>query len=147
MAKAPAKKTTETAAKKETKKTAPVETVAKKAKSSGDAPKKTVKAKAPSDKKTAKSGKSCKVKACKREYRAKGYCKSHYREWRHGKFGKQRYTACKDMSCFRPTSINRHGFCEDHFQNYYVKGMAQAKAPVAAKAEKAPAAAPAAQAS
>ena len=25
-------------------------------------------------------------------------------------------------------SMNRHGYCEDHFQNYYVKGLAVTKA-------------------
>lgn len=89
-------------------------------------------------KKTAAEGtaatvaKACKVASCKREYRAKGYCASHYREWRNGKFGMARYKACSDMMCFKPMATNRHGFCEEHYQNYYVKGMEQAK--VAAEA-------------
>src|SRR5688572_19591583 len=39
----------------------------------------------------------CKMKSCKRGYKAKGYCKTHYREWRHGKFGQARYKECADV--------------------------------------------------
>jgi hypothetical protein len=77
--------------------------------------------------------KACKIKGCKRAYRAKGYCRTHYKKWRHGEYGKVRYKHCSDVSCFKPMAKNRHGFCEDHFQNYYVKGLAQAKVPAAAK--------------
>lgn len=100
---------------------------------------------AASSSETGVSSKACKVKGCKREYRAKGYCKAHYKKWRHGELGKKRFKACKDASCFKPMAMNRHGFCENHFQNYYVKGIAQAKAPApekpAAKKEETPAAA------
>mgnify|MGYP005858802469 CR=1 FL=1 len=65
----------------------------------------------------------CKVKNCKRRYRAKGYCVSHYREWRHGKFGKQRYTACMATSCFKPMATNRQGLCEEHWVAVYKKGQ------------------------
>ena len=104
------------------------------------APKKAAKAKkkvsvASSEAKAA--ARSCKVRACKREYRAKGYCNSHYKMWRQGKYGIARYKTCKDNECRKPIGVNRHGYCETHFQNYYVKGIEVAK-PVA------PAAAPAA---
>ena len=100
------------------------------------AKKKTVEAKA-----VKPSEKSCSVKACKRTYRAKGYCNSHYRDWRNGKFGIARYKTCKDTDCRKPIRMNGHGYCETHFQNYYVKGVEVVKAPAAAK----PAAAPAAK--
>ena len=79
--------------------------------------------------------KACKVANCKREYKAKGYCKAHYKKWRQGAFGKSRYKTCQDMECRKPMAMNRFGFCEDHFQNYYVKGIkvAKAEAPAAEK--------------
>jgi hypothetical protein len=64
----------------------------------------------------------CKVKGCKRRYRAKGYCVSHYREWRHGKFGKQRYTACMANNCFKPMAMSRQGLCDEHWIAVYKKG-------------------------
>jgi len=27
----------------------------------------------------------------------------------------------------KPMAMNRHGYCEEHFQNYYVKGIAVSK--------------------
>jgi hypothetical protein len=76
---------------------------------------------------------SCKVASCKREYKAKGYCKAHYKKWRQGAFGLARYKTCGSLDCKKPMGTNRHGYCEEHFQNYYVKGVAVAKAPVAEK--------------
>ncbi len=76
---------------------------------------------------------SCKIKGCKREYRAKGYCKAHYRKWPQGEYGVARYKTCHSTDCRKPMVLNRHGLCEDHFQKYYVKGEA---APVAAPAAK-----------
>lgn len=70
---------------------------------------------------------ACQINGCKREYRAKGYCGVHYKKWRQGEYGKARYTACSDLGCFRPQALNRFGYCEEHFQNYYVKGMAAPK--------------------
>jgi len=104
--------------------------------------KKTVKAKKKTveTKAVKQSEKSCQVKACKRTYRAKGYCNSHYREWRNGKFGIARYKTCKDMDCKKPIRMNGHGYCETHFQNYYVKGVEVVKAAPAEKAAAAPAA-------
>lgn len=78
----------------------------------------------------------CKLESCKREYKAKGYCKTHYREWRHGKFGNARYTACSDIGCFKPMATNRFGYCETHYQAYYVKGLApKTAAPAEEKAD------------
>jgi len=67
----------------------------------------------------------CKAGKCKREYRAKGYCDVHYKQWKQGAFGIARYKTCKEMDCRKPMGLNRFGYCEDHFQNYYVKGQAK----------------------
>lgn len=83
----------------------------------------------------------CKVKACKREYRCKGYCSAHYKQWRQGKFGLARYKTCSSVECRKPMGLNRHGYCEDHYQSYYVKGVEVAKAAAEAPAEKKEAAA------
>lgn len=79
--------------------------------------------------------KHCQIKSCKREYRAKGYCRVHYKKWRQGEYGVARYKTCKDMDCRKAMAKNRHGYCEDHFQNYYVKGMEVAKTAAPAKPE------------
>jgi len=79
--------------------------------------------------------KQCTIPSCKREYRAKGYCKAHYRKWRHNEFGHARYKTCKDFACHQRMALNRHGFCEEHFQNYYVKGLAQSRIAAAAPAK------------
>lgn len=70
---------------------------------------------------------ACKIKACKRRYRAKGYCAFHYSKWRHGEYGASRYTACSDESCHLAAVVNRHGYCEQHYQAYYVKGIVAPK--------------------
>lgn len=36
--------------------------------------------------------KACKIKGCKRPYRAKGYCNVHYRRWRKGDLGSARHS-------------------------------------------------------
>ena len=86
----------------------------------------------------------CEVKSCKREYRAKGYCNAHYKKWRQGEYGHRRYTSCATSACNKAQGKNRHGYCEDHYQSYYVKGVAVAKevaAPAAPKKEEKTAAA------
>ena len=99
----------------------------------------------PQNKTESREKRHCKVTSCKRRYRAKGYCVAHYKMWRHGKFGRARYKICKDESiCLKPAAGNRHGYCEDHFQNYYVKGMEVVHAAKPEAAEK-PAASPKAE--
>lgn len=123
------------ASKKTTAKKAPAARESKataKAEETREAAPKAAKAKRVAKPKKSASGKACKVKSCKREYRAKGYCKAHYRQWRHGKFAKARYTRCHDYGCTKPMATNRHGFCDEHFTNYYIKGMEVTHAPVAA---------------
>lgn len=83
--------------------------------------------------KSNRSEQSCKIASCKREYRAKGYCSAHYKQWKNGAFGLARYKTCSDFECRKPMVMNRHGYCEDHYQNYYVKGMSVAKAAPAEK--------------
>ncbi len=65
----------------------------------------------------------CKVNGCKRPYKAKGYCKVHYKKWRHGQYGKMRYKCCKEDGCFKPMALNKHGYCEKHYEDFYVKGV------------------------
>src|SRR5687767_2844360 len=48
----------------------------------------------------------CKIKSCKRTYKAKGYCKAHYKKWRHGEYGVARYKTCKDFECRKPMALN-----------------------------------------
>lgn len=124
---------------KQTKETTGKTTSARADKKAKKPAKKKVVAKADGPKAEAKptgrcGGKRCTVKACKREYKAKGYCRVHYKKWRHGEYGQARYKSCGDLSCFKPMVANRHGYCEGHYQNYYVKGMEISKtAPEAAK--------------
>lgn len=79
---------------------------------------------------------SCKIKSCKRDYRAKGYCRVHYKKWRQGEYGVARYKTCSEFECRKSMARNRHGYCEDHYQNYYVKGMEKVVAPAEKPAEK-----------
>ena len=89
----------------------------------------------------ARADKHCQIKSCKREYRAKGYCRAHYKMWRQGKYGHRRFTACHDQGCFKPMGRTRHGYCEEHYQSYYIKGVAHAKPEAEKPAAKAPVAA------
>ena len=86
-----------------------------------------------SPKRVRMAGRACKIQNCKRSYKAKGYCKPHYRAWRQGEYGVARYKQCVDINCSKPMTLNHHGFCEEHFQSYYVKGNAVAKAAPAEK--------------
>ncbi len=92
------------------------------------------KSRAPSAKGNGK--KSCSVAACKRGYRAKGYCFFHYKKWRRGELPHARYNTCSQAECLKKAV--KHGLCETH------AATKAGKATPAAKAEAAPAAAPAA---
>lgn len=76
----------------------------------------------------------CKVKDCKRPYRAKGYCNVHYKKWRQGEFGKTRYKTCGNEGCRRP--LHRNGMCSEHYEAW----LASRKTAVAIAVEAAPAA-------
>jgi hypothetical protein len=56
----------------------------------------------------------CSVESCKRPYRAKGYCVTHYKLWRRGEIEghKARYKLCSKEGCKKPAG--RHGLCEEH---------------------------------
>lgn len=76
---------------------------------------------------------TCKATDCEREVIAKGYCRKHYRLWRHGEMPKPRYKICTEEKCHKPRF--RASLCEEHWTAKYGK-----------KAVDAPAAAPAAEA-
>jgi hypothetical protein len=61
-------------------------------------------------------GKSCSVSGCKRPYRAKGYCVTHYSLWRRseGELKKQRYKTCSKEECKKP--MVKWGLCDEHFK-------------------------------
>ena len=97
----------------------------------------------------AEEKKNCKVKGCKRPYRAKGYCNVHYQKWRKGELPKARYDTCnfgvnklkrgEKKECLK--KVFRRGLCEEHFHAKFKKKEAEAPA-APAPAEK-PAEAPA----
>ena len=58
--------------------------------------------------------KKCRIAGCKRAYRAKGYCATHYKAWRQGKLPKSRYKTCSAEECLKP--VHQRGLCEEHFQ-------------------------------
>ncbi len=58
--------------------------------------------------------KKCSVESCKRPYRAKGYCVTHYKKWRRGEIEthKARYKLCSKEGCKKPAG--RYGLCDEH---------------------------------
>lgn len=66
----------------------------------------------------------CQVKGCKNEYRAKGYCATHYRMWKEGAFGKARYEKCSKEGCTK--AMSKEGLCETHFNEKRGKAGAAA---------------------
>lgn len=54
----------------------------------------------------------CSKEGCKRAYRAKGYCRIHYRLWRHGALPKSRYKICTKESCRKPRA--KGSLCAEH---------------------------------
>jgi hypothetical protein len=63
---------------------------------------------------TAAKEQKCSVEGCKRPYRAKNYCVTHYKLWRRGEVEghKARYKLCSKEACKKPAG--RHGLCEEH---------------------------------
>jgi len=57
---------------------------------------------------------TCKIEACEKDVRGKGYCDRHYRAWRRGKLAKPRYTRCNAPSCTKPGT--RRSLCPGHFE-------------------------------
>jgi hypothetical protein len=93
----------------------------------------------------AETKKACTIKGCKRPYRAKGYCTTHYLKWRKGEMPKARYKTCnhgvkklkngEKKECLK--KVFQAGLCEEHFKAAMGKA---AEAPAAAPAAAAPAA-------
>jgi hypothetical protein len=65
----------------------------------------------------AKKEHHCAVGGCKNAYRAKGYCSTHYGQWRRGKYGKARYDICTKAECKK--AVFRHGRCEIHHNEWW----------------------------
>ncbi len=63
---------------------------------------------------TKSAERKCSVANCKRPYRAKGYCGTHYKLWRRGEVEghKARYKLCSKEGCKKPAG--RYGVCEEH---------------------------------
>lgn len=69
--------------------------------------------------------KACKIKDCKRPYKAKGYCNVHYKKWRHGELDKKpRYRTCREENCKKPT--HKGGLCEAHYSAWSASKKPQA---------------------
>ena len=84
--------------------------------------------------------KKCKIEGCKRPFRAKGYCVTHYKKWRRGEMPHARF-----RWCFTPECKNREfarGLCKDHYEKKYAgkKPTPVEAPPAAAPAAEAPAA-------
>lgn len=61
---------------------------------------------------TSTTEKTCKQEACKRPYRAKGYCNVHYKAWRQGELPNTRYKTCSQADCLKAVAV--HGRCAEH---------------------------------
>lgn len=64
--------------------------------------------------KTETAEQKCSQEGCKRPYRAKGYCVTHYKLWRRGEIEghKARYHICSKEACKKPAG--RFGLCDEH---------------------------------
>ena len=60
------------------------------------------------------AAKTCSKEGCKRPYRAKGYCVTHYKLWRRGELEghKSRYKLCSKEACKK--AAGRYGLCDEH---------------------------------
>ncbi len=61
-----------------------------------------------------KAEQKCSVEGCKRPYRAKTYCVTHYKLWRRGENEKHkaRYKLCSKEACKK--IAGRWGLCDEH---------------------------------
>lgn len=59
------------------------------------------------------SKETCKAKDCNHEVIAKGYCRKHFRLWKHGEMPKARYKICTAEKCRKRRF--RGSLCEEHF--------------------------------
>jgi hypothetical protein len=62
----------------------------------------------------ARAERKCDVEGCKRPYRAKGYCVTHYKKWRRGELEahRARYKICSKEACRKPAGA--WGLCDEH---------------------------------
>jgi hypothetical protein len=65
-----------------------------------------------------KRNETCKIENCNQPVKAKGYCRKHYRKWRHGEYGNARYKTCVAEGCRKPRFAK--GYCEDHYQSLFL---------------------------
>jgi hypothetical protein len=76
----------------------------------------------------AREAQKCREQGCKRPYRAKGYCVTHYKLWRQGEHGKkQRYKICSKEGCRKPKG--RWGLCVEHLKGSEEAAAAAPAAP------------------
>ncbi|MGA2411247.1 MAG: vegetative protein [Candidatus Binataceae bacterium] len=75
---------------------------------------------------------TCKASDCEREVIAKGYCRKHYRLWRHGEMPKPRYKICTEEKCRKPRF--RASVCEEHWTAKYGKKPGETASAPAAEA-------------
>ncbi len=63
---------------------------------------------------TKPAAQACSVKDCKRPYRAKGMCITHYKLWRRGEVEghKARYKICTKEACRKPRAFG--SLCAEH---------------------------------
>jgi len=63
---------------------------------------------------TAAKSAACSMTGCKRPYRAKGLCITHYKLWRRNELEghKGRYKICTKEGCRKPRAFA--GFCAEH---------------------------------
>ena len=64
--------------------------------------------------KAAEAGKPCSIEKCKRPYRAKGLCVTHYKLWRRGELEGwgTRYKTCSKEGCRKKRELG--GLCAEH---------------------------------
>lgn len=84
-----------------------------------------------------KKNETCKVENCNQPVKARGYCRKHYRKWRHGEFGGTRYKTCTAEGCLKPRFAK--GYCEDHYKSLFLRKAVEKEAPAEGES---PAAAP-----
>jgi|GEM_PF-759073 len=70
--------------------------------------------------------KKCKVEGCNRDHAAKGYCKSHYRQWKQWGFTKKiRETITGQSGCKVNECKRKHwakGYCRKHYDQHTRSG-------------------------
>lgn len=57
---------------------------------------------------------SCRVDKCGRPYRAKGYCRVHYKKWRRSELPHSRYKTCVTEGCHKKAMLKL--LCEEHYK-------------------------------